>query len=70
MRGGIRGGRLFNQARNKLAIRFNDTDSLRVLDCLNADNRVTILENLLVAAFKNLITQQNKNGISAVACFR
>lgn len=77
--GGIRGGRLLNQARNKLAIGLNDANPLRVLDHFNTDNRVRILEELLVAApirsglkatFKDLITEQNQKGFSVIACFR
>ena len=62
--------RLLDQARNKLAIRFNNTDSSRVLDIRHADNRVRTLENLFVAVFKDLIAQQNKDGFSVVAFFR
>ena len=61
--------RLLDQARNKLAICFNYTDALWVLSHFNADNRVRILENFLVATFKDFITEQNEKGGSVVTFF-
>ena len=59
-----------NEARDKLALRLHDTNPLRIFDHLNANNCVGTLENFFVAAFKDLIAEQNQNGFSVVALLR